>query len=457
MSFLPAELIKKKRAGNELTRDELQFLIEGYVAGSIPDYQMSAWLMAVFFRGMTDDETWTLTELMMNSGHVFKFPQFRGIVDKHSTGGVGDKTSLILAPIVAAAGLKVPMIAGRGLGHTGGTIDKLESIPGFSVALTREKFTQQLANLGVALIGQTEEICPADKKIYGLRDVTATVESLPLICASIMSKKLAEGIETLVLDVKCGSGAFMKTEAEARALAAGLKRIGQLAGKSVTAFITDMNEPLGRLIGNSVEVEECLAILRREDFRSGTLHSISRREFSDCEKLSVQLAGEMIHLCGVTRTRAEGIARAQEILESGGAYSAFQDLIQQQGGQISRLPTAQVLREVTSPAAGIMDMNCEAIGYAGIALKAGRAVATDILDPQAGLQILIRRGERVDRGQPVFRIFGGPQTQNLDEAERRLLAALQIRDPGALSGDELARLQQSLQNRKNGDLILGEV
>jgi pyrimidine-nucleoside phosphorylase len=272
-----------------------------------------------------------------------------------------------------------------------------------------------------------------------------------------MSKKLAEGIESLVLDVKCGSGAFMKTETEARTLATGLKRIGQLAGKSVTAFITDMNEPLGRLIGNSVEVEECLAILRREDFRPGTLHSLSRMEFLDCEKLSVQLAGEMIHLCGVTRTREEGIARAQEVLESGGAYSAFQELIQQQGGALARLPTAQVLREVTSPAAGVMDMNCEAIGYAGIALKAGRAVASDILDPQAGVQILLRRGERVDRGQPVFRIFGGPQTQNLDEAERRLLAAMQIRDPGEYDGDELARLQQSMQNRKNGDLILGEV
>ena len=457
MSYLPAELIKKKRAGRELTRDELKFLIDGYVAGSIPDYQMSAWLMAVFFRGMTDDETWALTDLMMNSGHVFKFNQFRGVVDKHSTGGVGDKTSLILAPIVAAAGLKVPMIAGRGLGHTGGTIDKLESIPGFSVSLTREEFNRQLTNLGVALIGQTEEICPADKKIYGLRDVTATVESLPLICASIMSKKLAEGIESLVLDVKCGSGAFMKTEADARALALGLKRIGQLGGKSVTAFITDMNEPLGRFVGNSIEVEECLAILRRENFRPGTPESVSRTDFLDCERLSVQLAGEMIHLCGLTRSRAEGIARAQEILDSGGAYSAFLELIKLQGGQLSRLPMAQVIRDVKSPTAGVLEMNCEAIGYAGIAMKAGRASATDVLDPLAGIQILLRRGERVDRGQPIFRIYGGPQTQNLDEVERRLLAAIKVREPGEISGDELARLQQSLQNRKNGDLILNEV
>lgn len=417
MTFLSPEIIKKKRGGGTLTRDEIDFMVNGFVDGRVPDYQMSALLMAVFFKGMTAEETWTLTDLMMRSGRVLDFSSLGIAVDKHSTGGVGDKTSLILAPIAAAAGVPVPMIAGRGLGHTGGTIDKLETIPGFSCEISIEHFEKQLASLGVALIGQTSEICPADKKIYALRDVTATVESLPLICASIMSKKMAEGIQGLVLDVKWGSGAFMKTLHEATALADALCSIGRAGGKRVIALVTDMNQPLGRFVGNSLEVEECLAILKREDLRGRKL-----AEFADCENLSIELAGAMIWIGGKAVSHEAGRKIAREILDSGAAMQRFEELVRAQGGDLAKLPQATVARVICAKQTGFLNrIDCEQIGYAGLVMGAGRRLATDVIDATAGIEMCVRLGDRVEIGTPLFKLYGA---QGLDEAERRILGSL---------------------------------
>ena len=289
--MLPVEIIKKKRNNKSLSSEEIQFFIDGYTKGKIPDYQMSSLLMAIVLNGMGENERTQLTQSMLDSGERVQFADEVFAVDKHSTGGVGDKTSLILAPTVAACGVPVPMISGRGLGHTGGTLDKLESIPGFDVFLGLEDFKKLTAKHHLCFIGQTESICPADKKIYALRDVTGTVESLSLICASIMSKKIAEGIKGLVLDVKVGSGAFMKTMEDAKRLAQGLISIGESHGLHVQALITNMNQPLGKFIGNSLEVGECLSVLKRESFLN-TPHE----EFADTEKLSLELSAHMISI-----------------------------------------------------------------------------------------------------------------------------------------------------------------
>lgn len=436
MAFIPAEIIKKKRSGGALTRDEIEFMVNGFVSGQVPEYQMSALLMAVFFRGMLPDETWTLTDVMMRSGRVLDFSKLGFAVDKHSTGGVGDKTSLILAPISAAAGVPVPMIAGRGLGHTGGTIDKLETIPGFSCAITIEHFEKQVASLGVSLIGQTSEICPADKKIYALRDVTATVESLPLICASIMSKKMAEGIQGLVLDVKWGSGAFMKTLDAASELADALCSIGRAGGKRVVAFVTDMNQPLGRFIGNSLEVEECLAILKREGLRGRPLS-----DFADCENLSVDLAGAMIWIGGKATSLDAGRKLARELLDSGAALKKFEDLVKAQGGDLSKLPMAKMAREVRATKSGYLNsMNCEQIGYAGLVMGAGRMLSTDVIDATAGIEMCVRLGDRIETGTTLFKLYG---TRGLDEAERRILESLTIQ----------SERSKSLATSNSNDLI----
>lgn len=447
MAFLAPEIIKRKRSGLELSKDELAFMIHGFTKGSLPEYQMSAFLMATFFQGMSDRETWDLTDLMMRSGRVLDFSHLGIAVDKHSTGGVGDKTSLILAPIAAAAGVPVPMIAGRGLGHTGGTIDKLETIPDFRCDLTIEHFEKQVAKNGIALIGQTEEICPADKKIYALRDVTATIESLPLICASIMSKKMAEGVQGLVLDVKWGSGAFMKTVGHARELAERLCAIGRTGGKNVVAVVSDMNEPLGRFIGNSLEVEECVAILKREGLRGRSL-----QEFHDCEHLSVELAGAMIWLGGKATSAAEGVKRAQELLDSGAAFRKFEELIKIQGGDLSKLPKAKALHDVVSSENGTMQtLQTEQIGYAALVLGAGRAKASDVIHPTAGIEVLVRVGDRVEKGQPLYRLYGnegdfgknspGTPLNPLELASQRLLSATKITQsslPSAASRDLIA-------------------
>ncbi len=423
MALLPAELIKKKRAGLEHTREELQFLVGEFVSGALPEYQMSAWLMAVYFKGMTSRETAMLTEVMLHSGRVLDFSRARSLaVDKHSTGGVGDKTSMILAPIAAAAGVTVPMIAGRGLGHTGGTLDKLEAIPGFSVSLTLDQFEKQVSSLGVSIIGQTAEICPADKKIYALRDVTATVESLPLICASIMSKKIAEGIGALVLDVKFGSGAFMKTVEQADELATKLMEIGAAHGKKVASLLTNMEQPLGRFIGNSLEIGECVAILRGDEF-------MGRSDFEDCRDLSLQLAGHMIWLGGLARSADEGYAKAVATLEDGSAFRKFEDICRAQGGDLSALPLPKHAHDVVAPADGFVSaIDTEQIGYAALALGAGRLKSSDTLDLTSGIEIHRKLGEEVRKGEKLYTLFvrDASFAPKIADASARVLSATTI-------------------------------
>lgn len=421
--FIAAELIKKKRSGLEHTKDEIDFLVHGFTSGLLPDYQMSAWLMSVFFMGMTPKETAILTECMLHSGRVLDFSKSKSLaVDKHSTGGVGDKTSMILAPIAAAAGVTVPMIAGRGLGHTGGTLDKLEAIPGFNVFLSLDQFAKQVNEIGVAIIGQTAEICPADKKIYALRDVTATVESLPLICASIMSKKIAEGISALVLDVKFGSGAFMKTVEDADLLATKLMEIGTAHKKKVTVLLTNMEQPLGRFIGNSLEIGECIAILKNGSF-------LGREAFDDCRDLSLELAGRMIWLGGLAASAEEGYKKALRVLEDGSAFRKFEEICRAQGGDLSGLPLPQSKCDVLSPADGFVSaIDTEQLGYAALALGAGRVKSTDELDLTAGIEIHKKLGEPVKKGEPLYSLFVSDESlnQKFVAAQDRVLSATTI-------------------------------
>jgi len=422
MIYLPAELIKNKKQGGAHSREELAALVSGYTGGHIPDYQMSAWLMAVCFQGLTHQETAWLTEEMVYSGRRLNFSGLQKIaVDKHSTGGVGDKVSLILAPLVAAAGVAVPMMAGRGLGHTGGTLDKLESIPGFNVRLTLGEFQRQVERLGVAIMGQTEEICPADLKLYALRDVTATVDSIPLICASIMSKKIAEGIGGLVLDVKFGSGAFMKTLADAESLAVELQRIGELNGLKVSYLLTNMDQPLGAYIGNAVEVIESVGILR------GASHIVNGVDlWTDVRELTLELAAQMIHLASPSETVDKSKDRAKNLLECGAAYEMFQRLCAAQGAQSGwelTMPKSQ--GHVLSPSQGFVEsFNTERIGLAAVAMGAGRARSEDQIDPLAGIELLCKVGDKVERGQPLFRLLGRKAYDR--EISEALIASVKI-------------------------------
>jgi pyrimidine-nucleoside phosphorylase len=393
------DLIRKKRDGGELHRQEIEFLIDGYTRSAIPDYQISAWLMAVLLRGMNRPELAALTESMLNSGQVLNLANLAARkVDKHSTGGVGDKTSLILAPIVAAGGLYVPMISGRGLGHTGGTLDKLESIPGFNVNLSVSDFRRVLAKCGAAMIGQTAEIAPADKRIYALRDVTGTVESPYLICASIMSKKLAEGIDALVLDVKTGSGAFMKSEKDAVFLAELMVETGQRLGKRVAALITSMDQPLGRAVGNALEVAECIEVL--ED-----------RGPADLRELCFVLSAWMFLLGKRVASLEEGQRLAEEMISNRKALDKFSEMIQLQGGNAgvienpSLLPRAKYQADVASPASGVItDMMCEQIGTAGVLLGGGREKKEDSVDPAVGIIVHKKLGEKVSAGEALCTI-----------------------------------------------------
>lgn len=404
MTLLPAEVIKKKRNGLELSEQEISDFILSYTQGEIPDYQMSALLMAIYFRGMTERETLALTKTMLHSGVVVDLQMVPGFkVDKHSTGGVGDKTSLILGPIVAAVGLPVPMISGRGLGHTGGTLDKLESIPGFNTQLNLIQFSETLLKHKICFIGQTKEICPADKKIYALRDVTATVESLPLICASIMSKKLAEGIDGLVLDVKFGSGAFMKDPVQSEELARRLMAIAQGYGKKVAALLTNMDQPLGRYAGNSLEVEECVAIMKNESFIGANGQDL----YHDTRELSLQLSAYMIWLAGATKTVEDAYHMAQVALGSGRAFEKFQELCQIHSGRLQELPRPKYHHEVFATESGYLaSMNTEKIGVAGIQIKAGRAVTSDVIEPTAGIEFHFKVGDRIEKGQSLFTLHG---------------------------------------------------
>ena len=430
-SFRAIDVIRKKRDGIELSRGEIEGLVNAYTKGEIPDYQVSAWLMAVVLRGMTRPETAALTDAMLRSGQVLDLSSLPAKkVDKHSTGGVGDKTSLVLAPLAAAAGVTVPMISGRGLGHTGGTLDKLEAIPGFNVNLPVAEFRRVLATCGCAMIGQTAEIAPADRKLYALRDVTGTVESPYLICASIMSKKLAEGIDALVLDVKTGSGAFMKSEKDAAFLAELMVETGERMGKQVVALITDMDQPLGNMIGNALEVVEVVEVLRG-------------RGPDDLRELCLELAGWMLHLGGVAKTVAEGKEQSAKLIFSGKALDKFHQMIELQCGDprviddAKRLPQAQHTMPVASAKAGyIASMQCERIGTACVILGGGRERKEDSVDPAVGIVLHKKVGDRIAAGEPLATIYYN--------AEARAARARQLIEMSCLISDSAPAAKRPL-------------
>jgi pyrimidine-nucleoside phosphorylase len=398
--MIPVELIRKKREGHELTAEELSSFIGGYVDGDIPDYQMAAWLMAVYFNGMSLDEIIEFTRVMLHSGTIIDLSSVPGIkVDKHSTGGVGDKVSIILAPLVAACGVPVPMISGRGLGHTGGTLDKLESIPGFRTDLDIEAYIRVIRTAGIVMIGQTDTIVPADKKMYALRDVTATVDCIPLMAGSIMSKKLAEGIDALVLDVKTGTGAFMREIPRAIELARTLIDIGEGFGKRTVGYITDMNQPLGRTVGNWLEIEECIRCLRGE-------------EVSDLMQVTYRLAGTMLYLGTKASSIDEGEEIARGAIADGNAYNKFVELVELQGGDTKVIehpesyPAAKHTGDVPATADGyISAIDCREIGIAGIEIGAGRKKINDTINYKAGIRIHKKVGDKVKKNESLAAVY----------------------------------------------------
>ncbi|MBL9199513.1 MAG: thymidine phosphorylase [Opitutaceae bacterium] len=420
--MFPQHIIARKRDGHALTREEIAAFVRGATDGSWADYQLSALLMAIFLKGMTPEETAHYTDAMMHSGVVADLSAVPGIkVDKHSTGGVGDKVSIPLAPMVVACGVPVPMISGRGLGHSGGTLDKLESIPGFRTDLSIEAYRAQVARLGCALIGQTKDLAPSDKKLYALRDVTATVECIPLICGSILSKKLAEGIDALVLDVKFGRGAFMKTIAEARQLAAALVAVGRAGGKNVRALLTAMDQPLGRAVGNALEVAESIACLRG----AGP---------ADLMEVTYALGAHMLMLGGVAKTEAEARAKLERVVRDGTALAKFREIVAAQGGDArtiddpARLPQAKFKVPLPAPRAGVVaDVDAMGVALAALRLGAGRAKASDRIDPAVGVDGLVKVGERVAAGAPLCVIHASDDAA-LAEAQRMLAAAIAIGD-----------------------------
>ena len=418
--MFPSEIIKLKRNKEELSAEQIEFFINSYTNDQIPDYQMSALLMAILLNGMNERETLDLTKTMLNSGDRVEFLQNVFPVDKHSTGGVGDKASLILAPIVAACGVPVPMMSGRGLGHTGGTLDKLESIPGFNTQLDLETFKKMVDEFGLCFIGQTKNICPADKKIYGLRDVTATVESLPLICASIMSKKIAEGIRGLVLDVKVGSGAFMKTIKDAQALASGLISIGEGYGIKTKALITNMDQPLGNFIGNALEIHESIAILRNESFKGFF--------FEDTKELSLQLSALMVSI-GKNISVEEARKQCDQALSSGKAYEVFEKICVAQGGKLEQTPESKNEVVITAEKSGFLESyNAEKLGLASIALGAGRKKLTDVIEPTTGLCAHKKIGDPINSGDTLFTLYLDAQKTGLNDAKALISQAFLVSD-----------------------------
>jgi pyrimidine-nucleoside phosphorylase len=414
------DIIRKKRDGEELTREELAFIVDSYVKRQVPDYQVSAFLMAVYFNGLSETELADFTEVIMDSGVKLDLSSLPGPkVDKHSTGGVGDKTSLIVAPLVAAAGMVVPMISGRGLAHTGGTLDKLESISGFNTRLTVEEFRNVLAKTGCALIGQTDELTPADRALYALRDATGTVESIPLIAASIMSKKLVEGIDALVLDVKTGSGAFMKKNTDARRLAQAMVSIGRRMNKRVLALITDMDQPLGNAIGNSLEVMESINTLRNQGP-------------ADLTELCLELAARMLMAADTSRTYEQAREQVQQLLDSGAAIEKFKQVIQAQGGApeivdaFEKLPTSSAEHTIASPRGGfIARIQAEDMGTAAMMLGAGREKVDSPIDHGVGIVLERKVGDRVEAGETLCTLYYNDAT-HLEEAKEMVEDAFRI-------------------------------
>ncbi len=416
------DIIIKKRDRMELTSEEIAFFVKGFTTGEIPDYQVAAWAMAVLLNGMTERETTDLTLAMAHSGEVLDLTSIVPIaVDKHSTGGVGDKTTLVVEPVVAACGLAVGKMSGRGLGFSGGTLDKLESIPGYRTNLSREEFLNQLKSIGLVLTGQSSDLAPADGKLYALRDVTGTVPSLPLIASSIMSKKIAAGAQAIVLDVKVGRGAFMETLDQARELARRMVAIGRLSGRKVTALLSDMNQPLGAAVGNALEVREAI----------DTLHQGGPADFREhC----LVVASHMLLLGQKAASLEAARALAEDALRSGRAWERFRALVQAQGGDVTyidhpeRLPTAPFIQEVPAPRSGYLRwVDAREVGETAVTLGAGRQKKTDSIDHSVGIVIHHKVGDRVEQGQPLFTVHAR-SAQEAQEAIPRLLAAHQIQD-----------------------------
>lgn len=407
--MLVTEIIRKKRDGFELSKDELEFLINGYINDRIPDYQMSAFLMAVYFRGMTKEELTTFTMLMAQSGEMVDLSKIEGIkVDKHSSGGIADTTTLVLIPLAASCGVKVAKMSGRGLSHTGGTIDKLESIPGFRTELSKDEFIESVNRIGAAIIGQSKDLVPADKKIYALRDVTATVESIPLIASSIMSKKIAAGADKIILDVKFGKGAFMKKYEDAKELAKTMVEIGNMAGRETVAYVTDMNQPLGLMIGNSLEVIEAIEVLKG-------------RGHEDLRNLCIEFATEMMILSGIEKERKVARERLVESIEKGLALKKFEEIIQNQGGNpeiindYSLLPQAKYVYELKCEEdLYIMDIDSLKLGIAALKLGSGRQKKDDVIDYSVGIELFGKIGSRIKKGEPYARIYANDEKRLKD-------------------------------------------
>jgi pyrimidine-nucleoside phosphorylase len=414
------EIITAKRDGKELTKEQIEFMVNGFTDESIPAYQVSSWLMAIFLNGMNHEEMHFYTQAMLHSGEVVDLSEVAGVkVDKHSTGGVGDKVSIILAPIAAAAGVPVPMISGRGLGHTGGTLDKLESIPGFRIDYDIAEYKEIIKEMGVCLIGQTSTIAPADKKLYALRDVTATVQSIPLICGSIMSKKLAEGIDALVLDVKTGHGAFMQDFSKAVDLAKNLINIGEKGGKKTVAFLTNMDEPLGFAVGNWLEIKECIDCLKGKGP-------------ADLMELTHQLCGAMIWLGEETKTLEEGIEVSKRMVQSGKAWKKFLEIVERQEGSTDVLhhpetyPKAKYTKSLVAQSAGcIKEINSLEVGLSAVSLGAGRIQWDDKIDPKAGIVLHKKVGDEILEGEELMTIFTDKPNE-INAVLERLGKAVQI-------------------------------
>jgi len=414
------DLIKKKRDGNRLCKEELEFLINGYVQGHIPDYQTSALLMAIYLRGMDDEETAILTEVMVDSGTTIDLTHIRGYsVDKHSTGGVGDKTTLVLAPLIAAAGLVMAKLSGRSLGHTGGTIDKLESIPGLRTDLSKEEFLRSAQRCGLVIADHTADMVPADRLLYELRDVTATIDSLPLIVSSIMSKKIAGGARAIVIDVKTGSGAFLPHLDQSRRLAQSLVAIGKRLDRRIAALITDMSQPLGRMVGNALEVRE-------------TITTLNGAGPPDLEELCCQLGAELLVFAGQVTDRGEGVKQLRKLLYNGAALAKFREMIIEQHGDpaviddLSLLPTARRQVNILAPSTGyVKQIDALSIGQAANLLGAGRFVKTDKVDPAVGIELCVKINDRVPAGE-VLAILHVDDESNLDRACALVKDAYQI-------------------------------